>query len=89
MLQSPANMDNVTLIRLISGSLALFVFFAIVVATVVPYWRIFSRLGFSGWLAILMAIPLVNLAVLYYVAYSRWNLKPEPSQPPASTSLSS
>ena len=41
----------------------------------IPYWRIFSRAGFSGWLSILIVVPIVNLIVLYYVAFARWNVK--------------
>jgi len=36
----------------------------------VPYWRIFGRLGCHPALALLMWVPLINFGVLYYVAYS-------------------
>jgi len=65
-------MDNVTLIRLIAGVLTLFVFLPLMVW---PYWRIFSKAGFSGWLSLLILIPLVNIAVLYYVAFSDWKIR--------------
>lgn len=35
-----------------------------------PAARILRRLGFSPWLAPLAAIPPVNLALLYFVAFS-------------------
>lgn len=41
-----------------------------------PYWKIFSKAGFSGWISLLMVIPLVNLVVLYVVAFSNWNVQP-------------
>ena len=44
---------------------------------VVPFWRIFARMGLPPWLAIMAAVPLVNLIVLYYVALNPW-----PSQRP-------
>ena len=62
-------MDNVTIIRLVAGFLAIFVFLPVLL---VPYWKIFSKAGFSGWLALLMIFPLVNLIVLYIVAFSEW-----------------
>ena len=65
-------MDNVTLIRIISGVIAI----CIIPLLIVPYWRIFSRAGFAGVLSLLMLVPLVNLIVLYYVAFARWNVKP-------------
>ena len=39
---------------------------------VVPFWRIFRRMGLPPWLAIMASVPLVNLIVLYYVAMSPW-----------------
>ncbi len=38
----------------------------------VPFWRIFRRMGLPPWLAIMASMPLVNLIVLYYVALSPW-----------------
>lgn len=37
-----------------------------------PFWRIFTKAGFSGWLSLLMLVPLVNLAVLYVIAFIEW-----------------
>jgi len=34
--------------------------------------RIFSRSGFSGWLSLLMPVPMINLIVLYVVAFAPW-----------------
>jgi len=39
---------------------------------VVPFWRIFKRMGFPPWLAIMASLPLVNLIVLYFVAMTPW-----------------
>ena len=66
-------MDNVTLIRIVAGVIALLV----IPVMVVPYWKIFSRAGFPGVLSLVMIVPLVNLIVLYYVAFARWSVKPE------------
>lgn len=43
-----------------------------VVVIVLPFWKIFSKAGFSGWLSLLLLLPLVNLVVLYVVAFVRW-----------------
>jgi ATP-dependent Zn protease len=37
-----------------------------------PFWAIFKKAGFSAWLALLILIPLVNLILLYVVAFSKW-----------------
>ena len=70
-------MDNVTLIRIVAGVMALIV----IPVFIVPYWRIFSRVGFAGALSLLMIVPLANLIVLYYVAFARWKVKSEGALP--------
>ncbi len=46
----------------------------LVVATiaVIPAWRICQRTGYPGILGVLILIPLVNLAFLYFLAFSDW-----------------
>jgi hypothetical protein len=39
---------------------------------VIPFWRICSKAGFPGWLSLLMLIPLVNIAFLYFLAFAQW-----------------
>lgn len=39
---------------------------------VVPFWRIFARMGLPPWLAIMASVPIVNLIVLYYAAMIPW-----------------
>lgn len=48
-----------------------------IVITVVPFWRIFAKAGYTGWLSILMLIPLVNFILLYYLAFAKWPLQKE------------
>lgn len=64
-------MDNTTIIRIVAG----LIFVVVLPLFIVPYWKIFSKAGFSGWLSLCMLIPLVNLIVLYYVAFSEWKFK--------------
>ena len=48
-------------------------FFVIGIAIVIiPFWKIYAKAGFSKWLSLLMIVPLVNLIVLYVVAFSTW-----------------
>jgi hypothetical protein len=42
------------------------------VAVVVPVWRICQRTGYSGWIGVLILIPMVNLALLYFLAFANW-----------------
>ena len=49
-----------------------------------PFWKITTRVGYPGWLSLLMVVPLVNLGYLYFLAYSTWpNLaEREPAEHP-------
>jgi hypothetical protein len=38
----------------------------------VPFWRIFSKAGFPGGLSLLMLIPLVNLIMIFVLAFAEW-----------------
>ena len=50
----------------------LLIFLVIFAVIFYPWWRIFSKAGYSGWMALLIFIPLVNLVTLYYLALSDW-----------------
>lgn len=43
-----------------------------IVIVIIPFWKIYAKAGFSKWLSLLMIVPLVNLIVLYVVAFSTW-----------------
>jgi uncharacterized membrane protein YhaH (DUF805 family) len=65
-------MDPTTTVQIVTGIVAVL----ILPLTVIPYWKIFDKAGFSGWLSLTQLVPLVGLAVLYYVAFSEWKWKP-------------
>jgi uncharacterized membrane protein YhaH (DUF805 family) len=66
-------MDSTTIVRLVAGAMAFFVFLPIVI---IPFWRIFHKAGFSGWLSLLIVIPFANLIILYVLAFSEWKTRP-------------
>lgn len=41
-----------------------------------PASRICSRLGFSPWLGILAVVPLANVLLLWFVAFTTWPKAP-------------
>jgi hypothetical protein len=53
---------------------------------IVPFWFILKKAGFSPWLALLNAVPLGNLILLYVLAFAEWKVAPIPQawpvQPP-------
>jgi hypothetical protein len=39
---------------------------------VIPFCKSFKKAGFSPWLSVLMAVPLLNAVMLYFLAFARW-----------------
>ena len=49
------------------GLLWALLFSAIVV---VPFWRICTKAGYSGWLSFLAVIPVANVFLVYFLGFS-------------------
>ena len=43
---------------------------ASIIGFVIPFWKIFPKLGFSKWIALFMIVPIVNIGILYAVAFA-------------------
>jgi hypothetical protein len=39
---------------------------------VLPFWKIFEKAGYQPWVSLGMLVPLVNLFLLYKLAFSDW-----------------
>jgi heme/copper-type cytochrome/quinol oxidase subunit 2 len=39
---------------------------------IIPHWKIFQRAGYSGAMALLLLLPVVNFIVLFWLAFSEW-----------------
>lgn len=52
--------------------LMIVVYMAIVV---VPFYQIWKRTGHNGWIALLMLVPLVNIVMLYVIAFKQWPIE--------------
>jgi len=50
----------------------LFLIFLIWVALLIPYWKIFTKAGFPGWYSFSQVIPILNVIVLYFLAFTEW-----------------
>jgi hypothetical protein len=46
------------------------------VVFIVPFWQIFKKAGLAAPLSLLMVLPLINLIVLYVLAFSTWKVVP-------------
>lgn len=53
----------------------------VAILVVVPVWRICVRIGYPGVLSLLMLVPLLNLGLLYFIAFAEW--RRGDSEPPA------
>ena len=56
----------------VPGILELIVILVMGAVIVVPFWRIFSKAGFPGALSLLMLVPLVNLIMIFVLAFAEW-----------------
>ena len=75
-------MENVVMTGAITGdpmsmlanmgivSIILFIVFLALFLKV--WWNIFKKAGYSGWLGILMILPIVNLVLLLVLAFAEW-----------------
>jgi hypothetical protein len=43
---------------------------------IIPFWFIFKKAGFSPWLCLLLILPLVNIVMLYVLAFTDWKVVP-------------
>jgi hypothetical protein len=54
------------------GGLAELVIIVVAVLCVWAYWRIFTKAGYPGAMSIMMVIPLLNVVMLFFLAFSEW-----------------
>jgi len=40
--------------------------------TIIPFWKICSKAGFSGALSLLMLVPIANIILPFYIAFADW-----------------
>src|SRR5579859_1617340 len=50
----------------------LVILLAIIVFSVIVYWKIFSKAGYSGAMGLLMFVPIANLVALCILAFGEW-----------------
>ena len=54
------------------GFSGLVMFLIMAVLIILPFWFIFAKAGHSKWLSLLMVVPVVNIVMLYFLAFSTW-----------------
>lgn len=63
-----------------SNLFGVIVFGALLLIAGVIWWKILSKAGYRGWVGLLMFVPIVNLGLLLYLAFSEWPIHKELSQ---------
>ena len=58
----------------------LIIMIAIVVFSVIVYWRIFAKAGYNGAMGLLMFVPIANIIVLCMLAFAEWPIYRELNQ---------
>jgi len=57
------------------GLSSLFMVVVYMAIVVVPFYQIWKRTGHNGWIALLMLVPLVNVIMLYVIAFKQWPIE--------------
>ncbi len=60
--------------------ISLLIMVAVIVFSIIIYWKIFSKAGYSGALGLLMFVPIANLVVLCILAFGEWPIYRELNQ---------
>jgi len=45
--------------------------------TVILWWKIFAKAGWSGAMGLLMLVPLVNIIMFFVLAFAKWPIQRE------------
>ncbi len=65
----PETMGDMPMQMGASGLVMMLIFGALMV---IPFWFIFTKAGYSKWLSLLMLVPIANVIMLYFLAFSTW-----------------
>ena len=54
------------------GPIELAIILLVGILPAIAFWKIFSKAGYPGALGLLLLVPLVNLGMFFFLAFSRW-----------------
>ncbi len=54
------------------GFFELLIVCSMAVLGVVPFWMICSKAGFPGWISLLILVPMLNVVLLFFIAFAEW-----------------
>ena len=44
----------------------------VLLITILPIWKILNKAGYSGWWCLVTFIPILNIVLLFYFAFTQW-----------------
>ena len=65
-------LDMTSNMQMNMGSFGLFMWLIMMAVIILPFWFIFSKAGYSRWLSLLMVVPIINIVMVYFLAFSTW-----------------
>ena len=54
------------------GPVELLVLCGVSIFLVLPFWMICSKAGFPGWISLAVLVPVLNLVLLFFLAFADW-----------------
>lgn len=63
--------------NLLGAIVALTVFVGLAAFAALVWWRILSKTGHSGWLGLLMLVPIANVVLILILAFGEWPIHRE------------
>jgi hypothetical protein len=74
--QAQALQATVSGVMLVAGIVSI----ALIIFSIIIYWKIFSKAGYSGALGLLMLVPIANIIMLCVLAFGEWPIYRELNQ---------
>mgnify|MGYP003662945702 FL=1 len=54
------------------GFFEMMILSSILLIGVFPFWMICSKAGFPGWISLLILFPVLNIGLLFFLAFAEW-----------------
>ncbi|MCI4644019.1 MAG: hypothetical protein MRY64_04475 [Hyphomonadaceae bacterium] len=67
---------------MIAGLIFLIFYAAIIIVSIIAYWKIWSKAGFNGAWSLLMIIPIVGFISFLYLGFAEWPVRKQMGSDP-------
>jgi hypothetical protein len=66
-----SNQDPTAALGAMMGTMGI-IWLVVIAFCIFLYWKIFSKAGYSGFLSLLLLVPIANLIVIIWFAFADW-----------------